>query len=133
MGTLLSIAGLLLLFLVCLLGLVSLVFGFPGTFIIFAAGLVYAWATGFAVIEWTVPAGLLAMAIGGEIAELVATSSAASAGGTEPSRRVTLAAIAGALVGGIVGTPFLFGVGSLLGALAGAFLGAALAVWPSTP
>ncbi len=128
MGTLLSIAGVALLFVVCLLGLASLVFGLPGTFIIFGAAAVYAWATGFAIIEWTIPAGLLAMAIVGEVVELLAGSAVASSAGTEPSRRVTLATIAGAIVGGIVGTPFLFGIGSLLGAMGGAFVGAALAV-----
>ena len=81
MGTLLSIAAVVLLFIVCLIGLASLVFGFPGTFIIFGASLVYAWATGFAVLEWTVPAGLLAMALTGEVVELLATSAAASSPG----------------------------------------------------
>jgi len=128
MATVLWLAGLALLFLFCLLGLVSLIFGLPGTFIIFASALVYAWATGFTAIEWTVPAWLFAMAIAGEVLEFVAASVAASSASAEPSRRVTIAAIVGAVVGGIVGTPFLLGIGSLLGALAGAFAGAALAV-----
>lgn len=128
MGTILSIAGVALLFLVCLLGLASLILGLPGTFVISIAAFVYAWATDFAVIEWTIPAWLLAMALAGEAAEMFATSAAATTANSEPSRRVTLATLAGALVGGIVGTPFLFGIGSLLGAMAGAFAGAALAV-----
>lgn len=127
METVLSIFGIVLLFAACAIGLVSLIFGLPGTFIIFGAALVYAWATGFTTIPWTVPAWLLAMAIAGEVIELFAGSAAASAH-RKPSRRVTIATIAGALVGGIVGTPFLFGIGSLIGAMVGAFLGAALAV-----
>jgi hypothetical protein len=55
-------------------------------------------------------------------------ASGAAAAGSRPSRRVTIGALAGALIGGIVGTPLLFGVGSLIGALLGAFAGAALAV-----
>ena len=47
--------------------------------------------------------------------------------GHRPSRRVAVAAIAGALVGGIAGAPLLFGLGALLGALCGAFAGAAIA------
>jgi hypothetical protein len=67
------------------------------------------------------------MAIVGEVIELFAGSAAAGAH-SKPNRRVTIATIIGALVGGIVGTPFLFGIGSLIGAMAGAFIGAALAV-----
>jgi uncharacterized protein len=128
METLLWLGGIVLLLLCFLLGLVSLIFGLPGTFIIFAAALVYAWATDFAVLQWTVPALLLVLAVVAEILELVAASASASSASLEPSRRVTIATIVGAIVGGIVGTPFLFGIGSLIGAMAGAFAGAALAV-----
>lgn len=127
MATALWLVGLLLLALGCTLGLVSLVFGLPGTFVIFASSLLYAWATDFAAIEWTVPAWLFAMALAGEAIEFAAAGAAGGAGG-RPSRKVTIAAIAGAFAGGIAGTPFLLGLGSLLGALAGAFAGAALAV-----
>jgi len=44
-----------------------------------------------------------------------------------PSRRITIGAIAGAVVGGLLGAPFFFGVGALAGAFGGAFAGAALA------
>jgi hypothetical protein len=125
--TVLSIVAIVLLFGACLIGLLSLIFGLPGTFVIFGAVLVYAWATGFTTIQWTVPAWLLAMAIAGEVIELFAGSAAVSAR-SEPNRRVTIATFVGALLGGIVGTPFLFGIGSLIGAMAGAFIGAALAV-----
>lgn len=112
-------------FLVCLGALFSLLFGLPGTFVIVAAALVYAWATGFTTLAWSTIAWLLALALVGEGIELVA--GAAGAGGQRPSRRVAIAAIAGGLIGGVVGTPILFGIGSLLGALAGAFTGAAVA------
>lgn len=127
MATALWLLGLLLLALGCTVGLVSLVFGLPGTFVIFASALIYAWATGFEAIAWTVPAWLFAMAVAAEVIEFVAAGSGRGVGG-RPSRGVTIAAIAGAFVGGIVGTPLLFGLGSLLGALIGAFTGAAIAV-----
>ncbi len=126
MDIILHVLGLATLFGVCLAGVVSLLFGLPGTFIMVGAALVYAWATGFAVIGWSTLGTLVALALLGEGLELAAASVAAA--GTRPSRRVTLAALGGGLVGGVLGTPFLFGVGSLLGALAGAFAGAALAV-----
>lgn len=128
METFTWLAGIALLLLACAIGLFSLIFGIPGTFIIFAATLIYAWLTEFTVIRWTVPAWLLGLAIVGEILELAVTSASASAASTQPSRRVTIATIVGAIIGGIVGTPFLFGIGSLIGAMAGAFAGAALAV-----
>ncbi len=127
MSTAVSILSIFALFTVCLAGLASLVLGLPGTFLIAAAALVYAWATGFTTISWTTPLWLLGLAIAGEVIELVIAAAAAGAASTRPSRRVSIATIVGAVLGGIVGTPFLFGVGSLLGAMAGAFLGAAIA------
>lgn len=124
MATFLWLLGLLLLFAVCVGALFSLLVGLPGTFLILVAALVYAWATGFATVTWSTLGWLLGLALVGEAIELLAT---AGGRGQRPSRRVALAAISGAVVGGIIGTPILFGLGSLLFALAGAFVGAALA------
>lgn len=126
MDIVLHVLGIAVLFLVCVLALLSLIFGLPGTFLIVATAVVYAWATGFAAVHWSTIGWLTVLAFIGEGIEFAA--SAVGAAGTRPSRRVSLSAIGGALVGGIVGTPFLFGIGSLLGALAGAFAGAAVAV-----
>lgn len=131
MDTVLWLAGIALLLLFCLLGLLALIVGLPGTFVIVAAATVYAWATDFTTMPWTVPAWLLGLALVAEVLELVAASATASSASEAPSRRVAIAALAGAIVGGIVGTPFLFGIGSLIGAMAGAFAGAALAVGSS--
>jgi hypothetical protein len=122
----LRIFGLILLVTGCLAALFSLVIGVPGTFIIVAIALLYAWATGFVTVQWSTIAWLTLLAVAGEVIEFAASGAAAA--GTRPSRRVTIGALAGALVGGILGMPLLFGVGALLGALAGAFVGAALAV-----
>jgi hypothetical protein len=126
METLLFILGLILLFVACLVSLLSLVFGFPGTFLIAAAALIYGWLTGFALLESATVLWLFGLAVVAEVIEFFAATAATS--GSSPSRRVTLSTIAGAIVGGIVGAPFFFGVGSLLGALLGAFVGAAFAV-----
>lgn len=126
MGTFLHVIGILLLFAACVAALFSLVVGVPGTFIIVGLTLLYAWATGFAAVHWSTIGWLVLLAAVGEVVELLAAGAATA--GTRPSRRVTIAALLGALVGGIAGVPFLFGIGALLGALAGAFAGAALAV-----
>ena len=126
METVLHVAGLLLLLIACLASLASLLLGFPGTFFIVAAALLYAWATGFAAVQWSTVGWLLLLAVVGEGFEFFA--GAAGAAGERPSRRVMVGALAGGAVGGLAGTPVLFGVGSLLGALVGAFAGAALAV-----
>ena len=120
------LAGLLLLLLACLASLASLLLGVPGTFFTVIAALFYGWATGFAAVHWSTVGWLLLLAVIGEGFEFFA--GAAGAAGERPSRRVMMGALAGGVVGGLVGTPFLFGVGSLLGALVGAFAGAALAV-----
>jgi uncharacterized protein YqgC (DUF456 family) len=112
--------------LTCALALASLVIGVPGTFVIFGAALLYAWATGFTTVTWSTLAWLIGLAVVGEGLELA--SSAVGSAKERPSRRTAGWALAGGLVGGIIGTPFLFGIGSLLGALAGAFTGAALSV-----
>lgn len=125
-ATALHIFAILLLFAACVAALFSLIIGVPGTFIIVGLALVYAWATGFAAVQWSTILWLLLLAVLGEVVEFLAAGVATA--GTRPSRRVTIAALAGALVGGIIGIPFLLGLGALIGALAGAFAGAALAV-----
>lgn len=122
----LHVLGIVLLFIGCLAALASLVFGLPGTVVIVGIALVYAWATGFAAVQWSTLGWLALMAVIGEGVEFI--SSSAGAAGSRPSRRVSVGAILGAFVGGLIGAPFLLGVGALLGALAGAFAGAALAV-----
>jgi uncharacterized protein YqgC (DUF456 family) len=124
--TALYVLGLLLLFVFCFLAIASLVFGLPGTLLIVAAALVYGWATGFAAVTWTTIAWLAGLAALGEGIEFFAGT--VGAAGERPSRRVTVLVLVGGVAGGIVGTPFLIGVGSLIGALLGAFAGAALAV-----
>ncbi|GIW41813.1 MAG: hypothetical protein KatS3mg076_2390 [Candidatus Binatia bacterium] len=126
MEAILPALGLLLLFLVCLLALVSLVFGFPGTWIVLGAALLYAWWTGFAEVGWPTLGWLAALALAGEVAEF--WLGAAVATRERPSWRVTFGVLVGGFVGGVLGLPFLFGVGALLGALLGAGAGAALAV-----
>jgi uncharacterized protein YqgC (DUF456 family) len=125
MDAFLYIVGLVLLFLFCAVAAFSLILGLPGTIALVVIALVYAWATGFAGVTGTVIAWLVGLAVVAEGFEFASTVWAT--GSETPSRRVTISALVGAVVGGLVGTPFLFGVGSLFGALGGAFVGAAVA------
>lgn len=126
MATLLHVLGLFALAAMCAASLVSLLFGLPGTFLIVGAALVYAWATGFAAVQWSTIGWLLLLALAGEGIELFAA--AATTGSERPSARVTISTLAGGVIGGIAGAPLLLGLGALLGALAGAFAGASIAV-----
>jgi hypothetical protein len=126
MDTFLHVLGLVLLFSFCLAAFAALLFGIPGTFLIVAAALVYAWATGFAAVEWSTIGWLAGLAIAGEGIEFLAGTIGTA--GERPSRRVTVLVLLGGVAGGIAGAAFLFGLGSLIGALLGAFAGAAIAV-----
>jgi hypothetical protein len=126
MTTVLHVLGIALLLLACLAALFTLVLGLPGTVLIVAFALFYAWTTDFTAIQWSTIGWLALLAVVAEGLEFVA--SGAGAAGARPSRRATLGALGGAFALGIVGAPFFFGIGALLGALLGAFAGAALAV-----
>lgn len=126
METLVHGLVLVALFSVCAAALASLLFGFPGTFVIVGAALAYAWWTGFTTVTWSTVAWLTGLALLGEAIEFVAGSAGAT--GARPSRRVFVGALLGSFVGGLLGVPFLFGLGALLGGLLGAFAGAAVAV-----
>ena len=57
-----QIAGAILFVLLLLVGLLSIVFGLPGTLIILATTVLYAWITGFAEIGWWVILGMATIA-----------------------------------------------------------------------
>lgn len=117
---LLALAGLLT---VDLVGLVLVVFGLPGLWLMVLALLGYGWLTDFATVgAWTV--GLvLALAGAGEAVEAwLGYRFARRYGG---STRAAWGALLGGIVGAIVGVPIPL-VGSVIGAFAGSFAGAAV-------
>ncbi|HEX3035452.1 MAG TPA: DUF456 domain-containing protein [Thermodesulfobacteriota bacterium] len=107
---------------VALAGLISLIVGFPGTFIILAASALYGWYGGFEEITVKVITILVALAVLGEILEFLLGILGAK------ERKASKTAIVGSIVGGIVGAiwgaAFLLGVGAIIGAFLGAFAGA---------
>ncbi|MGD8254766.1 MAG: DUF456 domain-containing protein [Syntrophobacterales bacterium] len=103
-------------------GLIAVVLGLPGTWLILATSFLYGWLTGFAIISSKLLLGLLALAVVAELLDLtLGLWGARRYGGTKK-------AMVGTMVGGILGavalSPMLFGFGTIVGALLGAFVGA---------
>ncbi len=115
--------GLILFYLVLVLGIVTIFLGFPGTFIIFADALIYGLITHFhggITVKFLLL--LFAIAVFSELVEfLLGTFTTLKFGATKWG-------VIGTLVGGILGAAWgsaaLPLVGTLVGALLGAFLGA---------
>jgi len=96
------------------------VVGLPGTWIIFADTFVLRVLGGEIRIGWTTVAILGLMAAGGEILEF--TTSVVGTRSQDPVKGTTIAAVAGAIAGGIAGAPFFIGIGAIPGMAVGAFL-----------
>src|SRR3990172_149706 len=105
---------------VAFFGVVSLIFGLPGNFIILADSLLYGWYGGFKEITHKVILILIILAIVGEVLEYGLGILGAK------KRGATKGAIIASIIGAIIGAPFLFGIGSIIGAFLGAFGGAFL-------
>jgi uncharacterized protein YqgC (DUF456 family) len=112
--------GLLVVF--CLLGIVLVPLGLPGTFVICAAALFYGLATGFAEITLKTVILLLGAALFAEGIEALAGIAGAKRYGS--GNWAVAASIAGGIAGAVAGAPLFFGAGSIPGALAGAFAAA---------
>lgn len=105
-----------------LIGLASLVFGLPGTFIILGASLLYAWYGGFEEITLRIIVILVVLVLVGELIEFLL--GIAGSKKYKSSNRAIVGSILGAIAGGITGAPFFFGIGAVIGAFVGAFAGA---------
>lgn len=108
--------------LVSLAGLVSLVFGLPGTFIILAASILYGWYGGFDEITVKIIVMLVLLTLLGELIEFVLGILGAKK--YKSSNRAIAGSIVFGIMGGIMGAPFFFGLGAVIGAFIGAFAGA---------
>jgi uncharacterized protein YqgC (DUF456 family) len=120
----LSILGHLIFFFILIVGLFSLFFGLPGTWIILGATLVYAGVTGFAEVGGGLLVLFCLLTVVGEVVEYVFGIAGARRFGS--SNRGIVFSLVGGFVGAVVGAPLFFGFGAILGALVGAFLGAVL-------
>jgi uncharacterized protein len=106
-------------------GLIVNLIGLPGLWLMLAATAAYAWITGGVYLGgWTLLV-LLSLALAAEVVEFIAGGAGAKKAGS--SSRAMWAAIAGGFVGGLFLT-FLVPIpviGTIVGACAGSFLGAA--------
>lgn len=116
-----GIALLVLLHAAVLFGLLAIVLGLGGNFILWGLALATAWAGGFVHLSWTVLLVLLGLVVLGEVVESLLGLVAARGFGA--TRWGILGTFAGGIVGGIVGTAILPVIGSLLGAILGGFAG----------
>jgi uncharacterized protein YqgC (DUF456 family) len=117
-----SVVATILLFLVLLFGVVSILFGLPGTTILFLAALVWGIATGFREVTAGMLVGLGLLTLLGEGADYALGVIGARRFGS--SGKGIVFSLVGGFFGALAGAPFLFGAGAVLGALVGAFLGA---------
>jgi uncharacterized protein YqgC (DUF456 family) len=118
-----DLAGVLLVVVAGLIGLVLIPLGLPGLWVIVLGILGYGWLTDFRTIGVGLLGLVLGLALLGEAVEAwVGFRFAQRYGG---SRRAGWGALAGGLVGAIVGVPVPV-IGSVIGGFLGAFAGAAL-------
>jgi len=103
-------------------GLIAVVLGLPGTWLILVASVFYGWLTDFAIITSQLLLGLLALAVVAEILEFSAGLwGARPYGGT---KKAMVGTENGGKLGAVALSPILFGFGNIVGAFFGAFVGA---------
>ncbi|MDA8124796.1 MAG: DUF456 domain-containing protein [Deltaproteobacteria bacterium] len=117
----LEIGGLTLFILTLLFGAFSILFGLPGTIIILSDAFLYAALTGFERIGFKVLLTLLVLTVLAEIVDFAVGMSVALKFGL--SRSAFLSFLLGGSVGAFVLTPFLLGLGLIVGAFLGGLAG----------
>jgi hypothetical protein len=117
----LEIAGLTAFILVLLFGIVSILFGLPGTVVILLDAFVYAAVTGFERIGFKILLILLILSVLAEIADFAVGMAGAVKFGS--SRAGFWAFLVGGLIGAWLMTPWLLGLGIIAGAFFGGFVG----------
>jgi len=118
----LHIALLVLLHLLVLAGLLAVVLGLSGNFILLGLALITGWVGGFEHLGPVTLLVLLGLAILGEVVEAFLGVAAARRFGA--TRWGMIGTFVGGLVGAAIGTAWLPLIGSLIGAVLGAFAGA---------
>jgi len=118
-----AIAGMIVFWLIILVGIAVIPFGIAGTFIIVADVLAYGWITGFRDFSPSFAGILLLIAVAVELVEAVLGAYMAKRFGG--SRWAMVGAVIGGIAGALIGTPIVPILGTLLGAFLGAFVGAA--------
>jgi len=114
-------AGLAFFVIVLFIGVYATLFALPGTLLIFFSALIYAAATGFDRIGGQLLALLLVLSLLAEGLELVLGMAGAA---TFPvSKKGVAVSLVGGIVGAVLLTPRLYGLGTLVGLYLGAYTG----------
>ena len=109
---------------VAIAGLITLIFGLPGNFIVLIDTILYGWYGGFSEITFRVIVALVLLSLLGELLEFLIGITGLKK--YKSSNKAIVGSIVGGIVGAIWGAPFLLGIGSIIGAFIGAFAGAFL-------
>ncbi len=120
----LEAAGLTLLILLLFFGIYSILFGLPGTIIIFAGSLIYALLTGFDKVGLGSILILAVLSLAAESLDIIMGARMARKFGA--SKKGVVASLIGAVIGAVLLTPFLLGLGTLIGAFLGGFIGTSI-------
>ena len=115
-----EIGGLTLFILVLLFGTFSILFGFPGTVIIFIDAVIYGAVTGFAEIGFKILIALLVLSALAEVTDVAVGMAGAVKFGA--SRKGLGAFLTGGLIGALLLSPFLLGLGLIVGTFIGGFI-----------
>jgi len=107
--------------LVLLLGIFSILFGIPGTVVILIDAAVYAAFTGFDKIGGKIMITLLVLSILAELSDFAIGMAGAVEFGA--SKKSLAASVIGGITGALLLSPLMLGVGAVIGALSGGFIG----------
>jgi len=95
--------------------------GLPGTWLLVADALLLRLLHGPDPLDYRTVAILFLMAVSGEVLEFMTAVQGTRTGA--PVRGAAVAALLGAVIGGVAGAPILFGLGAIPGMALGAWLG----------
>jgi uncharacterized protein YqgC (DUF456 family) len=123
----LGIAGLAAFIIFLFLGTFSVVFGFPGTVVIIIDVIIYAWVTGFEVIGVKLISALLLITVCAESLDFLMGTARSKRFGS--SGKGLIAAVMGGILGAVLFTPVLMGLGMIAGMFIGGFTGALIVEW----
>ncbi len=106
------------------IGLFSIIFGFPGTFLILGDIILYAWITGFEKIGFKIIIVLVFISLLAETIDFFMVIAGAKKYGS--SKKGVILSIIGGIIGAILMATVLLGLGAIIGAFFGGFVGAFL-------
>jgi uncharacterized protein YqgC (DUF456 family) len=121
----LATAGLTIFILLLFVGIFITVFGFPGTFVILADVIIYSWITGFKEIGFAIILILAVITLAAEAIDFYLGMKGAKK--YTPSRMAVFASLLGGIVGAIIMTRILLGLGTVIGIFLGGFSGVLIA------